>query len=48
MVWQMYHILLPWIDHGFISQLLDSHKDPYSIAHFLDTHLLQDFLVAFD
>lgn len=36
----MYHILLPWIDHSFVSQLLDSHEDANSIAHFLDTHLL--------
>jgi hypothetical protein len=45
---QMYHILLPWIDHGFVSELLDSHKDAYSIAHLFNTHLLQDLLIAFD
>lgn len=44
----MYHILLPWVNHGLVSQLLDSHKDAYSVAHFLDTHFLQDLLVAVD
>jgi hypothetical protein len=47
-VWRTNHVLLPWVDHGLIPQLLDGHKDAYSVADFLDPHFLQDLLVAID
>lgn len=43
-----YHILLPGVDHGLISKLLDSDEDAHAVAHLLYTHFLQNLLVAID
>jgi hypothetical protein len=43
-----YHILLFTVGHRLISELLYSHKNPYSITDFLNAHFLENLLVAFD
>ena len=36
------------VEDRLVSELLDGNEYPHSIADFLDTHLLQDFLITFD
>lgn len=43
-----YHVLLFTISDRSIPKLLDGNKDPYTIADFLDSHLLENLLVTFD
>lgn len=43
-----YQVLLPWVDHGSVAKLFDRDEDADSVTHFLDSHLLQNLLVAVD
>ena len=41
-------IAFPMVADGFGSQLLDGNEDANTIPNFLDTHLFENELVAFD
>ena len=41
-------IAFPMVADGFGSQLFDGNKDADTISNFLDTHLFQYELIAFD
>lgn len=45
---QSYHVLLFAIGDGSIPKLFDGNKYPYTIADFLNSHLLENLLVTFD
>ena len=45
---QLYHILLFTIRHRLVPELFDGNENPHTIADFLDSHLLEDFLITFN